>query len=46
MFEGAQLPEGDLTSLLSKGQRFALGSLPVSPIARSLQRRISEVPKE
>jgi hypothetical protein len=46
MFEGAQLPEGDLTSLLSRGQRFALGTLPVSPIARSLQRRISEVPKE
>lgn len=46
MFEGAQLPEGDLTSLLSKGQRFALGTLPISPIARSLQRRISEIPKE
>jgi hypothetical protein len=46
MFEGAQLPPGDLTSLLSRTKRFALGELTDSPFARAMQRRISEPPKE
>ena len=46
MFEGAQLPPGDLTSLLSRSKRFALGELTDSPFARAIQRRISEPPKE
>ncbi len=46
MFEGAQLPPGDLTSLLSRSKRFVLGELTDSPIARAVQRRMSEPPKE
>lgn len=46
MFEGAQLPPGDLTALLTRGKRFALGELTDSPFARMVQRRISEPPKE
>jgi hypothetical protein len=46
MFEGAQLPPGDLTSLLTRSKRFALGELTDSPLARMLQRKISEPPKE
>jgi len=46
MFEGAQLPPGDLSSLLSRSKRFALGYLTDSPFARGIQRRISEPPKE
>lgn len=46
MFEGAQLPPGDLTSLLSRTKRFALGEVLDSPLARWAQRRISEPAKE
>jgi len=46
MFEGAQLPPGDLTSLLTRGKRFALGEITDSPLARWMQRKISEPPKE
>jgi len=46
MFEGAQLPPGDLTSLLSRSKRFVLGELTDSPLARWAQRRMSEPPKE
>ena len=46
MFEGAQLPPGDLSSLLTRSKRFVLGELTDSPLARWAQRRISEPPKE
>jgi hypothetical protein len=46
MFEGKQLPSGELSSALTKSKRMALGALTDSPFARSMQRRISEPPKE
>jgi len=42
MYEGAELPSGELASLLNRSKRFALGVVTDSPAARSVQRKISE----
>ena len=42
IFEGVEYPTGELAQILSRGKRAVLGTVLDSPIARSLQRKISE----
>lgn len=42
MFEGAEQPSGELASILNRSKRYALGMVTDSPVARSVQRKISE----
>lgn len=42
IFEGVEYPTGELAQLLTRGKRAALGTILDSPVARSLQRKISE----
>ena len=42
IFEGVEYPTGELAQILSRGKRAILGTALDSPIARALQRKISE----
>lgn len=42
IFEGVEYPTGELAQILSRGKRAVLGTVLDSPIARLLQRKISE----